>query len=1460
MKFRGGNLFGWRKIKNKLVGLLLLTFIAGLFPFSSVKAADPIFTDHIFQFKGNKAGEALILPEDRHSFQKEYYQTISHTFKKDGVAQEELFESPRKVKMDKIKGFTPDTINREQENVFYKWQNHDYYLLIAVYTKRIIWTDNSWQSWDVVGLYSYDSQRDEYKVSRFTDRRAARGENDTAMYIGAVHELGLGDYPVQDTHVYPPGATPQPRNPLGAEQQDINRRIGDLLKENFFPDDGTFAVGIKDNSASAPTIELEGKDFGGGKKRPKMLFKLEHVLVTREVRNNENLFYFIFQETIPPGQITDVALKEAAKGLAIRFQGNGGEGKIVYMGEKDYDRDDYDLAKATADATNWYTVIVNRVYNGKPPVGAAENCGEKTKYPNIVNSSNDYNPGEPVPDQCINRDNDGWLAKWGVGITEVTGFGPPGEEGNLADRCLKVIAGGSGSKGEVKSALVGAGVGAGIGAGIGSIIPGLGTGVGAIAGSIIGAVGGVISPRYNPLVQAFCWFVDLLGRFFFSASEALIDFIVNNVIKGLQEYLSNTFLIDKAGLALQLWSIVRTFVNILAFIGLLLVAFANLLRINLDTYTIKRTLPKIILAIIAANLSFLIARLVIGIANTLGNVAIEEIRKALEGFAQSNGYLAAATFAFAIIPGFGLGSLAIGCGLLLVGLLAAVVIGFLLAIQPTVVSLLVGIAPIAIVAIALPFTEGFYKQWQKYFFNWVFMLPAIGVIALAMNLMSGAARPSDSPLVWIASYVARALLLYFAIMIPFKLGGTIMQAYAGAAKWAGIAGGGYIGRRALLGAVSRESSLKDYLNRNPGKTKADFYKETFGRRGGLMRALDKTVIGASTPYAWYKGARERREIEESQIKGLMPSFHPAYTKAAGPTKAYREDLPGAIEKWKTMSDWEIYQEWKKIRGQYGNTPEKISDMLKAAEMFTEGKWEGLSLSPSRRLKPGQAADIRGLGQELRARKNRTIQRQELAEPNLARLAADEGLLQQLTTSAKRAGLTTGYLSPQEISAVFPYPEDQEEALGEMHRQLRRGEKQITDFPEEQQRNYGMWRERHRTLGDLRRIEGDLGLAAGREEMPAGVMTPGEVNISKDIDEMEKGTQEINHATFSIENVDQLLAKSVSALEGVDQNHLEEVDTRMESVLSGLKDQLNSITHDETTTQNLLNSVKAGAITVEDLPEAIRASEPSLVRKINDTALRYNKLAATRDYVAGRISFGDEYEILPQLIRHLYRESKARPMNLAAYRTQLKNNLSSLSQPLNQTKVDEIKARIKIGGEYGGFELSTDREGLRRAIDRQIKATSLIEDQRIQELLSQDRPETLHEIKRQIGIKAQQNIHFTRAWGDIQRQIQEVSGADISQKLQNISLPEARIQAHVRGIVEVDPVLGQRFRSLSSESQQAFLSQSKQALESHLKSLSGDFGKVREDFEAKALDIIRQNLEKTGGTPPSPGPTPPTPKG
>ena len=240
----------------------------------------------------------------------------------------------------------------------------------------------------------------------------------------------------------------------------------------------------------------------------------------------------------------------------------------------------------------------------------------------------------------------------------------------------------------------------------------------------------------------------------------------------------------------EIWKYFQGVTN-LVFIGFLLVViFSQITGWGISNYGIKKALPKIIVAAILVNLSFYICSIAVDVSNIFGS-GLRGLFESIETSTSGNiagGALSNTTMSevWASVGG-GL-ALTIGGAVvafetgaiwmlipLALGALCSVVIGLItIAMRQAVVTLLIMIAPLAIVAYMLPNTEQWFKKWRHLFFQMLIFYPAFSLLFGASNIAGWAIIiSSDSGFGVLIGIAVQIFPLFFSWSL-MKMSGTVL--------------------------------------------------------------------------------------------------------------------------------------------------------------------------------------------------------------------------------------------------------------------------------------------------------------------------------------------------------------------------------------------------------------------------------------------------------------------------------------------------------------------------------------------------------------------------------------------------------------------------------------------------------------------------------------------------------------
>lgn len=251
----------------------------------------------------------------------------------------------------------------------------------------------------------------------------------------------------------------------------------------------------------------------------------------------------------------------------------------------------------------------------------------------------------------------------------------------------------------------------------------------------------------------------------------------------------------------NIWKIVLDIVNIVAILGLILIAIVNILRINIEAFNIRRMLPALILGIIFANFSHLICRLFIDFATVFTVFFKEGIHFSLPIDARTVGQAfgitqpvgAGATFGVAAVLSVIGGFLITPVGGLIIFVILSIIIflfptvlivilALMMYIRLYVIWFLVIMSPLGFFGLFFEPAKIVWNMWWNWFIKWLMIAPiAFFFLRLAVevgNLGQGAGASQviggGSAVSHFATWIFGLGMLGLAIYMPYSIGGQIM--------------------------------------------------------------------------------------------------------------------------------------------------------------------------------------------------------------------------------------------------------------------------------------------------------------------------------------------------------------------------------------------------------------------------------------------------------------------------------------------------------------------------------------------------------------------------------------------------------------------------------------------------------------------------------------------------------------
>lgn len=286
------------------------------------------------------------------------------------------------------------------------------------------------------------------------------------------------------------------------------------------------------------------------------------------------------------------------------------------------------------------------------------------------------------------------------------------------------------------------------------------------------------------------------------------------------------------------WSAVRDIANIAFAIAFMIIIYSTATSSGLTNYSIKKILPRLIVAAILVNISFWICAAAVDLSNILGSsiktfIDVNMTNTVDSGSSVDNRFASSIqSFAGGILGG-GItlvGGLVAGVMLWATALIAILTLLTALAFRTFALVALIVISPLAFVAYLLPNTESWFKKWRTEFMRMLFAYPMVAAVWGLSNFLTavlqqdGGALESGGLTFVDAMLVPLIAILPAAAIIPiFKSSGSLMGkmtnfANTGVRK---LGGDALLGTQkkanALLGKQIRQGTTRFNQNRQESK-------------------------------------------------------------------------------------------------------------------------------------------------------------------------------------------------------------------------------------------------------------------------------------------------------------------------------------------------------------------------------------------------------------------------------------------------------------------------------------------------------------------------------------------------------------------------------------------------------------------------------------------------------------------
>lgn len=451
------------------------------------------------------------------------------------------------------------------------------------------------------------------------------------------------------------------------------------------------------------------------------------------------------------------------------------------------------------------------------------------------------------------------------------------------------------------------------------------------------------APQLSSGTPILSWLVNGLIGLTIGAINQFLGYVLTTLIGLLISVAQYSHFLDAQAVKLA-WPIIRDLANMFIVVGLLVIAFGTILR--LQNYHARALLPKLIFVAIIVNFSATITGFFIDLSQVAMMTFVNQFNTVLAGnFTQAFGIYNLASISGSILNPPSSRDVLVSSLLSLIFLgVACVVIGVLLVVlivRILYLWILIIFSPIGFVGSAIPVGQKFASQWWEQLGKWLTVGPVLaffiwlalsityaqtgtGVLNIAKNTSTNQLRnvfvtDAGLPSHWVNFIVASAILL-MGLMFAQQLGGAI-----GKIAGKGMSGLQWAGGRALHradrwlagGANIPGISKIPYLGKAINKV-APFLSPTAFKTGwtAKQKNLDEKAFGV--------GGGHTRDFFTNYVsaKGIKDIGAYGFTKAGialGRIKK-TEDVEKELQRIETQMGWKSAAETHEgdLRGDFSS--------------------------------------------------------------------------------------------------------------------------------------------------------------------------------------------------------------------------------------------------------------------------------------------------------------------------------------------------------------------------------------------------------------------------------------------------------------------------------------------------------------------------------------------------------------
>lgn len=357
------------------------------------------------------------------------------------------------------------------------------------------------------------------------------------------------------------------------------------------------------------------------------------------------------------------------------------------------------------------------------------------------------------------------------------------------------------------------------------------------------------------------------------------------------------------------WNTMRSVANIAFIIVFLIIIYSQLTNMGVSNYGLKKLLPRLVIAAVLVNVSYIICAVAVDLSNILG-YSLQDIFNTIrqntfnisdDTWSNSAGMGWQAVAAFVLSGGAAtIGAIAATGGTIAgaIYLLVPVLIGLMLTIlfvllilaaRQAIIIILIVIAPLAFVAYLLPNTEQWFKKWRELFMTMLVFFPAFSLVFGGSQLAGGIIVQNATSIIGVIFGLAVQVAPLIITPLLLKLSGGLLGRIAGMVNDP---------KKGLLDRTKAWSGARAEMHKNRGLSNSNT-KNPF-RRVAQRMAYDSHRVEKATEMYKTQSGEWMSHRDNTTRRGQQIEMQTALSKLA--TEESQHSLNQALQEARAGSD------------------------------------------------------------------------------------------------------------------------------------------------------------------------------------------------------------------------------------------------------------------------------------------------------------------------------------------------------------------------------------------------------------------------------------------------------------------------------------------------------------------------------------------------------------------------------